>query len=109
MEQVILNDIALKYDRKKGRFSLSINELQVNQNVCEFLLTIGFLIGKDVEALLMSTDSANDSVRIPLTGAGKTVTLDLPQFIRFREAYSRQLFLLRLEDMLLHKGVCLPK
>jgi hypothetical protein len=57
----------------------------------------------------MSTDSSYDQVRIPLTGSGKIVTLDLAEFVRFREAYSRQLFLLKLEDMLVHKGVTLAK
>lgn len=84
---------------------MSVGDVSVEQNVCEFLHTVSFLVGHDIEQHLMSTDSKYDMVRLPLTNSGKVVTLDLSDFIRVREAYSRQMFLLKLEDMLLRKGV----
>ena len=109
VEQLLVKDIALSFDRKKGRFLLCFEGQAIEQNVCEFLTTISFLVGKDVEEHLLNTDSTYDTVRIPLTSAGKVLTLDLADFIRLREAYGNQMFLFKLEDMLLRKGVYLPK
>jgi hypothetical protein len=109
VEQLLLKDITLAFNRKKGRFALSIFDEIVEQNVCEFLQTVSFLVGKNIEEYLLSTDNRFDSVRIPLTGSGKTITLDLHQFIALRETYSRQMFMLKLEDMLSHRGIALSK
>lgn len=108
MEETLLKPISIAFNRQKGRFLLSMGDLSVQQNVCEFLHTASFLVGKNLEEYLLSTDNQYDTVRIPLTGSGKTVTLALGDFIRFREAYSQQLFVLKLEDMLMRKGVKLP-
>lgn len=108
MEQLLVKDIDLSFNRQKGRFMLSLGEHQVEQNVCEFLHTMSFLVGKDIEACLMSTDTQYDTVRVPLTNSGKTITLDLVKFISFREAYGQQMFLLKLEDLLMRKGIQLP-
>jgi hypothetical protein len=80
----------------------------IQQNVCEFLLTSSFLVEQDVEHYLLNTDAAYDTVKIPLTTAGKTITLELADFIQLRELYGRQLYLLKLEDLLLHRGIRLP-
>jgi hypothetical protein len=109
VKQLLVNDIALSFDRKKGRFLLCVDGQSIEQNVCEFLTTISFLVGKDVEEHLLNTDSSYDTVRIPLTGCGKVLTLDLSDFIRLREAYGNQMFLFKLEDLLLRKGVQLSK
>ena len=105
MEQLLVKEIGLSFNRKKGRFLLSVAGQQFEQNVCEFLQTVSFLVGKDVEEHLLNLDNQYDNVRIPLTGCGKTVTLSLADFISFREAYSRQMFLLKLEDLLMRKGI----
>lgn len=105
MTETLVKDISLSFSRQKGRFTLVVGDLSIQQNVCEFLHTVSFLVGKDVEEYLLNTDSQYDSVRIPLSGTGKTATLDLRDFIRFREIYQQQLFLLKLEDMLMRKGV----
>jgi hypothetical protein len=106
--QLLLQDINITFNRKKGRFQLVALDQVIEQNVCEFLQTMSFLVGQDVEHFLLSTDSRFDTVRIPLTGNGKTITLSLADFISLREAYSRQMFLLKLEDLLLHKGIQMP-
>jgi hypothetical protein len=105
LEQLLVKDITLKHDTKKGRFTLTFNGHTFQQNVCEFLQTFSFLVGKDIEEYLLNTDSRYDTVRIPLTGSGQCVTLSLADFITFREAYSRQMFLLKLEDMLLRQRI----
>jgi hypothetical protein len=108
VEQLLIQDIALSYSRKKGRFLLSVKGQDIEQNVCEFLQTMSFLVGQNIEEYLLDVDSRFDTVRIPLTGTGKTITLDLVHFIQLREAYNRQMFLLKLEDLLLHKGIQMP-
>jgi len=105
VEQLLVNHIELNYSRKKGRFLLIYRDELIEQNVCEFLLTISFLVGQDIEQHLLNTDSSYDQVRIPLTGKGKTITLDLTSFIHFREVYAQQMFSLKLEDMLMRKGI----
>jgi hypothetical protein len=105
MNQVLATPVDLSFDRQRGKFILSINDTNIHQNVCEFLQTISFLVGKDVEEHILNPDSAFDHVRLPVTAAGTVLTLELKQFISVREAYRHQLFLLKLEDMLMRKGV----
>ena len=105
MTQLLATQIGLSFDRQRGKFMLSIDGKAFQQNVCEFLQTISFLVGKDVEEHIMNPDNAYDFVRVPVTAAGVVITLELKQFISLREAYSHQLFLLKLEDLLMRKGV----
>jgi hypothetical protein len=109
MKQLLIKDIGLSFNRKKSRFILDCGEDHIEQNVCEFLHTMSFLVGKDIEEYLLSTDSQYDTVRVPLTNSGKTITLDLKEFVSLREAYGRQMFLLKLEDLLMRKGIQLPE
>lgn len=109
MEQVVISSINLCYDRKIGKFILSLPQQEIQQNVCEFLHTISFLVGKDIEEHLLNPDSRFDTIRIPLTASDKVVTLNIRQFIHLREAYSRQMFLLKLEDLLMRKGISASK
>ena len=108
-QQVLTRKIALTFSRKKGKFSLHYGDHSVEQNVCEFLQTMSFLVGKDIEEHQLNNDMQYDTVRIPLTNSGKTLTLNLIEFIRFREAYGYQMFLLKLEDVLMHKRIQLSK
>jgi hypothetical protein len=105
VEELLIRDISLVFNRKKGKFSLSVQGKSIDQNVCEFLQTVSFLVGKNIEEYLLNTDSQYDNVRIPLTGCGKVITLPLTDFISFREAYGRQMYMLKLEDMLMHRGI----
>lgn len=105
MEAVASKAINLNYDRKIGRFVLDIDGSPVHQNVCEFLHTLSFLVVQDIELYILSTDSRYDHVRVPLTSAGTIATLSLQEFAALREAYSYQMFLLKLEDLLLRKGI----
>lgn len=109
MGQLLVKEIGLSFNRQKGKFILTCGGDLIEQNVCEFLHTMSFLVGKNIEEYLMSTDSQYDTVRIPLTNSGKTITLDLKEFIGLREAYGRQMFLLKLEDLLMRKGIKSPK
>jgi hypothetical protein len=108
LEKLVSVNISLQYDKRKGKFQLSIGDLSLTQNICEFLLTNSFLVGKDVEEYLSNTQGDYDFVKIPLTSTGKTVTLDLIGFIRLKDVYHSQMYLLKLEDMLIHRGVSLP-
>ena len=109
LQQLIQQPIVLGFDKQTSKFSVRVADQIIQQNVCEFLLTSSFLVGQDVEEFLLSTDSCYDTVRVPLTTAGKSLTLELGDFIRLREAYGRQLYLLKLEDLLLHRGITLSK
>lgn len=105
MEAVASKAIKLNYDRKIGRFVLDIDGSPVRQNVCEFLHTLSFLVVQDIEQYILSTDSCYDNVRVPLTSTGVTATLSLQEFAALREAYGHQMFLLKLEDLLLRRGI----
>lgn len=105
MEALVSKTITLEFDRKSGRFVLDLDGELVRQNVCEFLHTLSFMVGHDIEHSLLSTDSRYDVVRVPLTTAGTTATLPLHDFVALREAYGNQMFLLKLEDLLLRKGI----
>lgn len=82
---------------------------EFEQNICDFLLTFGFLQGKDVEEYLLNTANEFDQVSIPLSGRGCSITLSLADFIHLRAAYAREMFELKLEDMLLRQGVALTR
>ncbi|MBT1701690.1 hypothetical protein [Chryseosolibacter indicus] len=105
MEQQLVKELSISLNRKKGKFQLQVESQLIEQNVCEFLQTFSFLVGKNVEEYLLNTDSCYDFVRIPLTGCGKTVTLNLQEFIRFRSLFEKQMFQLKLEDLLFRKGI----
>lgn len=104
-EQLLHQQIGLDFDRKASKFTVTIGGEVLRQNVCEFLLTSSFLLGQDVERFLLDTDSCYDQIKIPMTSTGRSVTLDLASFVRLRDVYGRQLYLLKLEDMLLHRGI----
>lgn len=105
MEKLLVKDISITLNRKKGKFTLSFDGQVYEQNTCEFLQTYSFLVGKDIEEHLMSTDSRYDMIRIPLTGCGRSITLSLGDYIAFREVYNQQMFLLKLEDLLLRQRI----
>lgn len=105
MENLVAYAVELSLNRRRGRYTLAVDGEVFEQNVCEFLLTFSFLNGKNVEELLLSTDSCYDSVRVPLSGCGRCVTLELGRFIALREVYAQEMFRLKLEDMLLRRGI----
>lgn len=105
MDQLLHQQTTLGFDKKKSRFLVCVAGHSIEQNVCEFLLTSSFLVGQNPEEYLLSTDSRYDTVKIPMTMAGRTITLDLSDFLHLREVYSHQHYLLKLEDLLLHRGI----
>ena len=110
MEQLVsLKTSSLSFNRAKGKFVLSLGDEKIEQNVCEFLQTMSFLVGRDLNVHIQNLDAEYDHIRLPLTNTGKTATLTLIEFIRLHEAYGYQMFLLKLEDVLMHKRIQLPK
>lgn len=105
--QLVKEDIKLRLERQKGRFTLSIGSKSYQQNVCEFILTISFLTQHNTEAYLLDPSSSFDFVRVPLKGNGLALNLTLTDFARLRTLYHEQMYLLKLEDMLLRQGVSL--
>lgn len=105
MNQLLAAPTRLSFDRKCGKFTLDVDGMVIRQNVCEFLQTISFLVGTDVEEHIMNPGSDYDHVRLPVTAGGMVLTLELKQFIEIREAYRHQLFLLKLEDILTRKNI----
>lgn len=63
------------------------------------------MVGKDVEEHLLSTDSQYDTIKVPLTCAGTTLTLELAHFISLRAIYGHQMFCLQLEDLLMRHRI----
>jgi hypothetical protein len=109
MNHLLTTHISLSFDRKLGKFKLGADGKEIQQNVCEFLQTISFLVGKNVEEHILNPASEYDHVRLPVTAGGIVLTLELKQFIEVREAYRHQLFLLKLEDVLMRKGIHFSK
>ena len=109
MENLLVDQFTLSLNRSRGRYTLAMNEIRFEQNICEFLLTFSFLQSKDIEAYLMNTASEYDQVRVPLSGCGKNTILPLSDFIRLREVYANEMFELKLEDLLLRQGVALAR
>jgi len=109
LENLLVEPITLSLNRAKSRFRLVVGDQEVEQNICEFLLTFSFLQSKDVEEYLLNPSSEYDQVRVPLSGRGRTITLPLCDFIHLRAAYAREMFELKLEDLLLRQGVMPPR
>ncbi len=105
MESILIEPITLSLNRSRGRFKLAVGHQDFEQNICEFLLTYNFLLSKDVEEYLLNPASEYDQVRIPLCGRGSSITLSLTDFISLRAVYSKEMFELKLEDMLIRQGV----
>lgn len=97
--------ITLTLNRTAGRFRLVVGDQVFEQTTCEFLLTFAFMQGKNMEEYLMNPASEYDSLRVPLSGCGSNITLELSDFIRLRTLYSQKMFELKLEDMLIRQGV----
>jgi hypothetical protein len=108
LEKLTATQFSLIFDRKRGRYTLYCNDQKLEQNVCEFLLTISYLAGKNIEEHLLNTDNHYDTVRIPMTSSGKTLTLNLADYLALRNVYSQEMFLLRLDDILTTNSIGTP-
>lgn len=106
MNTLVKETITLSLERTKGRFSLCIGNQHFTQNVCEFILTVSFLAGQDIESYLLDPSNESDTVTVPLTSSGRVIRLDLVNFARLRDIYAQQMYLLKLEDVLMRSGVC---
>ena len=82
-----------------------MGEQQFSQTTCEFLLTFSSLQGKDMEEYMSNLDNDHDTVRVPLSGCGRAVTLGLSDFARLRDLYGQRMFELKLEDLLSRHGI----
>lgn len=106
MQTVLQDRIELTLARSRGKFVLRFGDgSKIEQTVCEFLLTFSFLNNHNIEDCLLSTDDQFDTVTVPLTGTGVKLDLSLGDYAAFREVYFRQMFELKLEDMLVRQGI----
>ena len=105
MELQLTDIVVLSLSRTRGRFELVVGDEKFNQNICEFMLTFASMAGKNMPKYMSNLDNEFDNVRVPLSGAGKAVTLPLCDFARLRSLYMQQMFEMKLEDMLMRQGI----
>jgi hypothetical protein len=101
----IIETLTLTLSRSGGRFELSVGGQIFRQTTCEFMLTFGSMQGKDMEEYMLNLANEYDQVRVPLSGSGKSITLSLSDFVRLRALYGQQMFDLKLEDLLMRRGI----
>lgn len=70
------------------------------------MLTFASMQGRDMEEYMQNLANDYDQVRVPLSGCGQSITLSLSDFVRLRALYGQQMFDLKLEDLLIRKGIC---
>lgn len=100
-EKTLILDLSLS----KGRFEVSIGDQTFRQTMCEFMLTFASMQGKNMDEYMSNLTSEFDFVSVPLSGSGKSVTLSLSDFTRLRSLYMQQMFELKLEDLLIRRGI----
>ena len=101
----IIETLPLTLSRLGGRFELSVGDQVFRQTTCEFMLTFSSMQGKDMEEYMSNLANEYDQVRVPLAGCGKSITLLLCDFVRLRALYGQQMFDLKLEDLLMRRGI----
>ncbi len=97
--------LVISLSRAGGRFELVIGEQEFSQTTCEFMLTFSSMQGKDMDEYMTNLASDFDTVRVPLSGCGKSVILMLSDFARLRSLYSQRMFELKLQDLLIRQGI----
>jgi hypothetical protein len=95
----------LELSRSGGWFELVVGEQKFKQNTCEFMLTFSSMQGKNMEEYMSNLANECDQVRVPISGCGKSVTLQLSEFARLRSLYGQRMFELKLEDLLMRQGI----
>jgi hypothetical protein len=105
LEPQIVETLALALSRSVGRFELIVGEQVFRQTTCEFMLTFSSMQGRDMEEYMSNLTNEYDQVRVPLSGCGQSITLTLSDFVRLRTLYGQQMFDLKLEDLLMRKGI----
>jgi hypothetical protein len=101
----IIETLSMGLSRSGGRFELSIGGQLFRQTTCEFMLTFASMQGKDMDEYMSNLTNEFDQVRVPLSGCGKSITLLLSDFVRLRMLYGQQMFDLKLEDLLIRRGI----
>jgi hypothetical protein len=105
LESQIIETLDLTLSRSCGRFELSVGGQVFKQTTCEFMLTFSSMQGKDMEEYMSNLANEYDRVRVPLSGCGKSITLSLSDFVRLRTLYGQQMYNLKLEDLLMRRGI----
>lgn len=105
MESLLTAIVPISLTRVAGRFTLAIGDLEYKQNTCEFLLTFSSLQDKNMEEYMSNLDNDHDFVRVPLSGCGRSIVLNLAEFARLRSLYDQRMFELKLEDLLQREGI----
>jgi hypothetical protein len=101
----IIESLTLALSRSGGRFELCIGDQLFKQTTCEFMLTFSSMQGKDMEEYMSNLTNDYDQIRVPLSGCGKSITLLLSDFVKLRTLYGQQMFDLKLEDLLMRRGI----
>ncbi len=101
-------ETSITLDRKAGRYLVNFNGQVFEQRVCEFLYTFSILKASDIEKHLLNISSEYDTIKVPLSICGKSLILSLEDFLILRESYMNEMYLLKLEDMLLRNGIVFP-
>jgi hypothetical protein len=104
-ELQIIETLTLTLSRSGGRFELAVGGQVFKQTTCEFMLTFSSMQGKDMEEYMSNLTNDYDQIRVPLSGCGKSITLLLSDFAKLRTLYGQQMFDLKLEDLLMRRGI----
>lgn len=95
--------LSLTYSGKS--FALIVGEEVVLQTTCEFLLTFSSMVGTNIEDYLANPANECDTIRVPLSGNGRSVVLPLLDFARLRTLYGQMMFELKLQDLLVRNSI----
>jgi hypothetical protein len=104
-EAQTIETLNLTLSRSGGRFELIVGEQVFRQTTCEFMLTFSSMQGRNMEEYMSNLANEFDEVRVPLSGCGQSITLSLSDFVKLRTLYGQQMFDLKLEDLLIRKGI----
>jgi hypothetical protein len=95
--------LSLTYAGKS--FALLVGEEVTHQTICEFMLTFSSMVGTNIEDYLADLANECDTIRVPLSGNGKSVILPLLDFARLRTLYGQMMFELKLQDLLVRNSI----
>ncbi len=100
MKTIIETVPFISYSSETGCYAIHFDGEVYEQRLCEFIHTYNFLLKNDPEVYLMNLSSEFDTVQLPLSSHGDTLTLTIIGFLRFRELYLQEMYNLKLDDLL---------
>lgn len=111
METIVEAVPFISYTPEKGCYAVHFDGEVYEQRLCEFVHTYNFLLKNKPETFLMDISSEFDTIVLPLSSYGETLTLSIIGFLRFRELYLQEMYSLRLDDLLYRSRIarCVPE